>query len=495
MNFTNFILILFVPLLTFLSCNENIAPKQQKSNIILIMLDDVSPSLFGIYGLEGSARTPHIDALGKEGVVFQTCYATSMCAPSRVELFTGRYPDHTGVYRNNLWLDNSSDSVFLKNSAISKRLSEGGYTTAIAGKWNLKSSKPWDEESGFHEYCIWLNNINSKRRLIDVGQFDGFYEREKMTSRYWHPAFIRNGQLLDTDTEDFGPDIELEFIKNFIQSNVKDDKPFFALWSSVAPHVMMGSPAEYPSIPKNDIIKPNEENGSRDRQSDLLQLVEYMDHLIGQLIEFIGEQGIAENTIIIFTSDNPSSNDGKLRGTEKGALVPFIVKGAGILKRGLTKEMMDFTDIAPTILDLANLNKNLTSGDQADGISLKLFLYGDVSHTKEWIYSAMAGSQVVRNRNYLLEAVNPMLGLPRGRFYYTGPNRYGENYTIIPDSTSNGDYLNERAIFDQFLTEYPPLTLEHPYFSSPEGLKFLDFYTDPKRVKKHLTDIKLIGEL
>ncbi|MBT7406417.1 MAG: sulfatase-like hydrolase/transferase, partial [Opitutae bacterium] len=126
-----------------------------KPNIVLVLADDVSADMFSCYGQKGSARTPNIDRIAKEGVQFKTCFAPAICAPSRALFMTGVYANRTGVFRNDMWAFDSRGKLFTDRPSWSKLLQDGGYATAIAGKWHCGSREPWDENVGFDEYCLW----------------------------------------------------------------------------------------------------------------------------------------------------------------------------------------------------------------------------------------------------------------------------------------------------------------------------------------------------
>ena len=121
---------------------------QEKPNIVLIMLDDVSPDMYSAYGQPNAAQTPNVDKLAERGVMFKTCYASAMCGPSRVEIMTGLYGTTTGVTQNGLWAGNSRTDVYKDHQAFGKLLKDQGYATAIAGKWQESSdNSTWTDVS------------------------------------------------------------------------------------------------------------------------------------------------------------------------------------------------------------------------------------------------------------------------------------------------------------------------------------------------------------
>jgi arylsulfatase A-like enzyme len=452
-----------------------------RPNIILIMADDVSPDLYGIYGQPGAASTPNIDALGEQGVVFRTAWATAMCAPTRVELMTGRYANTTGVYRNDVWLGESRQNVYSENVAFAKILHDAGYTTAIAGKWHAGSQMPYDDVLAFDEYALW-ESLNEIKKLPGSPQFDGLMEDDKTTSRYWHPAYVVNGELLDTQPADYGPDIEAKFITGFIERSVIAGKPFLAYWPTVAPH---GSRTGAPTTPlygEPGVLgdAPN----AKERAARFRSLNEYIDLKVGEVWDRVTELGIADNTVIFFLSDNGTAVTAKTRGVERGSHVVFVAAGAGVAKRGLTDEITDFTDILPTLVDLAEAQESVPKDADFDGTSLVPFLRGDTDTHRDWIYAYIAGSQLFRTRDYMLEVVNPILGMPKGRLYYTGGERFGRGYTLIGEDDEQHEAA--RAYFDGLLQDFPPLTRDHEFFETTQGKEFLVEYEADKERAKHL---------
>lgn len=479
-KFLRSVLILFVCLFI-----QQIVKAQNKSkpNIVLIMLDDVSPDLYSCYGQEGAANTPNVDKLASQGVLFKTCYASAMCGPSRVEIMTGKYGANTGVLQNGMWLGDSRENVYKDHQAFGKLLKQSGYATAIAGKWHAGKSAPYNDEVGFEEYCLW-EGLKEIKKISGSPKFEGQLEDETTTSRYWHPGIIKNHELMDTKPTDFGPDIFADFIMDFIERKAKEGKPFLAYWPSVAPH---GTRTGCPTNPNRGTVGDlgskyisREENNARFKS-----LNAYMDGLVGKVMQKIEDLGIADNTIIIFTSDNGTAVTAKTRGVERGSHGINIIAGAGITQRGATDELTDFSDIAPTLLDFAG--GTLPKGKKFDGISLKPFLTGKKDTTKDWIYGFISTSQIVRTKEYMLEVVNPLLEMPNGRFYYTGSNRYGKGYQFVNNDPA---HKSERQKFDVFLQQFPPVLRSHPFWETKKGKKFLKKYTQPKSIEKHLYNHK-----
>ena len=455
---------------------------QQKPNIVLIMLDDVSPDMYSAYKQPQAANTPNVDQLAQKGVMFKTCYASAMCAPSRVEIMTGLYGTSTGVTQNGIWIGDSRTHVYKNHQAFGKLLKDQGYATAIAGKWHAGLEMPYEEAVGFEEYCLW-EGLKEISHLPGNPIFKGLMEDEKTTSRYWHPGIVKNGKLLDTKPTDYGPDLFADFIMDFMDRKAKTGQPFLAYWPSVAPH---GTRTGCPTNPNRGEVgdlggnQSSEENNARFKS-----LNEYIDGLVGKIVNKIESLGIADNTIIIFTSDNGTAVTAKTRGVERGSHVINIIAGAGIKTRGATDELTDFSDIAPTLLDFAG--GKLPKGKKFDGISLKPFLTGKTDSTKDFIYGFISTTQLVRTKTHMLEVVNPLLGMPEGRFYYTANYRFGKGYEYV---NNDPKHSIARTTFANYLKDKPAITIDHPYWQTKKGKKFYKEYTKPKAVEKHLYNHK-----
>lgn len=459
----------------------------EQPNIIVVLTDDVSPDMFSCYaphtpkGFEHAGSTPNIDKLAENGVMFKTCYGAAMSAPSRVELITGKYANSTGVYQNGMWV-NERSSLFLEDfNSFGKILKEAGYATAIAGKWHEGSVEPFDARGGFDEYSIW----SSLDKIKSSANYDGWeigLENETTSSRYWQPGIIQNGIAINTKADDFGPEINANFLMDFMEKSVKNGKPFLAYWPTVAPH---GTRKGVTTNPFRGEVGAMDKSDSGENSARFKSLVEYIDYLMGNIVEKVEDLGVTDNTIIIFLSDNGTAVTAKTRGVERGCHLVNVISGKGVMKRGVTDELTDFTDIAPTLIELAG--GTLPDGCSYDGKSLVPFLTGETDSHRDWIYGYISTSQLIRTKEYLLEVVNPMLGLPKGRFYYTGESRFGENY-IRAEKIPEHQEAYENIL--KLVGKFEPVTESHPFWKTNKGKGFYKLYTSPATMEKHLHNHK-----
>ena len=453
----------------------------KKPNIVLILADDVSADMFSCYGQPNAAKTPNIDRIAKEGVQFRTCFAPAICGPSRALLMTGVYANRTGAFRNDMWAFDSRGTLFTAQHSWAKLMSQGGYKTAVAGKWHCGAKEVWEPAVGFDEYCIYEGPDKIKGHFgIDVVA-EGLREDIDLPDvRYWYSSMVQNGKYVPVKKTHFGPDQRCDFLMDFMARKTKAKEPFVAYWPIVIPHGPYSTTPDAGKPMDIELPKPNVKGMSKEKKSQAIaawsqqqdrrfvNLIQYMDKLIGMLIGKAEELGIYDNSYFIFCSDNGTAVTAKDRGVERGVHVPFVVKGPGVRRRGLTDELTDFADIAPTLLDMGGVPH---PQDLAfDGKSQLPFLKGETGAHREWIYAYTGPVQVLRTKRYLLEARSPLYGKPEGRFYLTGNQRFGEGYTRIDD---NPEHRAQREKFAAIIESLPShLEKDHQFWSSNLGKKW-----------------------
>ncbi|MDX2442418.1 MAG: sulfatase-like hydrolase/transferase [Bacteroidales bacterium] len=342
------------------SCDRN---KAVKPNIILVMADDLGYECLACNGGE-SYKTPVLDELAATGIRYTSCFSQPLCTPSRVQIMTGKYNNR-----------NYSDFGILPpgETTFGNLLKEAGYETAIVGKWQLFGSKTdmrvygqgtYPTNAGFDEYCLW--------------------QIDKVGSRYADPLIHWNDSVPKVFKNEYGPDVFFRYIDEFLTK--KREAPFFLYYPMALPHD--------PHVPTPD----SEEWDSLPNHKDdrfFKDMVEYMDKSLGRIVSRLDELGLRENTILIFTGDNGTNRrivsiaDGKeIKGKKGipcfyGTHVPLIVNAGNMSNSGvINNDLVDFSDILPTICELAGVE--LTELE-TDGISFVGTLNGEKG-TREWIY-------------------------------------------------------------------------------------------------------------
>jgi arylsulfatase A-like enzyme len=217
------------------------------------------------------------------------------------------------------------------------------------------------------------------------------------------------------------------------------------------------------------------------KQSErFVNLIQYMDKLVGRLMTRAEELGIYDNTYFIFCSDNGTAVTAKDRGVERGVHVPYVVRGPGVKQRGMTDELTDFSDIAPTLLDMGGV----TSDAVFDGKSQLPFLTGRSDTHRDWIYAYTGPVQVLRTKHHLLEARAPYYDKPDGRFYYTADHRFRENYKRVDHDPEHAAV--RKKLFGVISSLPDHLGKDHPFWAGKDGQKWIRRNIDQGIIRKHL---------
>jgi arylsulfatase A len=487
-----------VVILSLMFCmGVSYAAKDSQPNNILIFYDDVGFEEIGFYGVRDEpTKTPHIDRMAERGTAFKTCWAQAICGPSRAMLYTGKYAVNNGEYDNKLHYIPGEANAAAKNRDnlpnLTRTMHDAGYTVAFAGKWHHAAFRgnvhSRSKDLGIDTYMETGTNPGPYEKLLgrklipddtwEVAALGGY----PIISRYWKPGIIHNGKMLETTMNDYGPDMLSDFICEFIKENADGDKPFLAVYPMVLAHTSHCiTPIEVAAgvEPSNQHFKKGEPEGRAvfDNQ------VRYMDQLVGKIIKQVEDAGIADNTIIIYSSDNGTTSSSKSKGVEYGVHVPFVVAGPSIKNRGMVDQLMDFTDILPTLADFGG---SPVADGVVDGVSLKPFLSGASEKTKPVIYSFPGPTRLARTQEYLLEAVCPLYDQPMGRFYKTNGSYDGRGYDNI---THNPEFSNVRKTFDEYLSRYPttlPSSFDDGLWQRTDLQTGLKHFTNSKTKKNHL---------
>lgn len=409
--------------------------KDQQPNVILIMADDLGQECIENYGGE-SYHTPRLSQLAQEGVWFSNAHSQPICTPSRVQIMTGKY--NVRNYIRFATLDRSQDT-------FGHAFRNAGYRTAIVGKWQLGGTSETIYKFGFDEHCLW--NISGAQN-----------------ERYVSPTLLTNGK-----TEDFrgqyGPDLQQAFAKNFISRH--QEKPFFLYYPVTLPH--------YPFQPTPDSPDwdPDREPWFNDTRY-FGDMVTYLDKLVGELVDFVRDEGIADNTLVIFTSDNGTDHriislqDGVSVKGAKGKMtvdathVPFFAIWPGTVPAGLQMEgLIDFSDVYVTLIDLAGITIDPKENAGKDGISFLPLLKGVPTATRDhsycWYMERTDMTEIktfVQNTDYKLHS--------DGRFINKTEDRF-EQQPLSEAVMTEQDHTLKRQ-FSQWMSQYDALRPERiPY--------------------------------
>ncbi|MBN2046650.1 MAG: sulfatase-like hydrolase/transferase [Anaerolineaceae bacterium] len=336
----------------------------RKPNIVFILADDMGYGDFSRFN-QHQSQTPAIDQLMDESICFTHQYTASpVCNPSRAALMTGRYPHRTGSIDTLEW--HGLERLALREITLADALKHAGYTTGHIGKWHLGSFDPrysptqrgFDEtvcfRGGMHDYYDWRIEYNDRPQHAD--------------GRY----------LTDVWTQE---------AVQFIRRHAKNE-PFFLNLCYNAPH----TPLQVPQ----DMVQPYLERGFNQGVSHIYAMIERMDQGVAQVLRALDEQGLTENTIVVFTSDNGPQFSGEgewqlnrfnchfngCKGTvyEGGVRVPLLLRwpAAGLNQGTTFDSMAHFTDWYPTLLAMAGINAGRLLGERVvDGVNLYPTLKGE----------------------------------------------------------------------------------------------------------------------
>ncbi|HSI75287.1 MAG TPA: sulfatase [Lunatimonas sp.] len=348
---------------TLILLSVSCAPKaeEKKPNIIYILADQWRASATGYAG-DPNVRTPNLDLLEKESFNFRNAVSViPVCTPYRASLMTGRFPTSTGMFVNDLHLPPSE-------LCIGDALLEGGYQTAYIGKWHLDgqgrhSFIPPDRRRGFEYWKAAECDHNYNHSHYYTGN-----SREKL---YW------DGYDVFAQTND---------AQQYIRDHADKDKPFALFLSYGTPHFPhLTAPEEYKSrYPLDKITVPANVPDSTINEALLLEFQGYyahceaLDKSIGDLLATLDELGLAENTLLVFTSDH-----GEMLGSHgvrakakqvplgESARVPFLLRFPSLHgDKGKVIDMpLNTPDIFPTIFGLVGLSvPGTTEGDDLSSV-------------------------------------------------------------------------------------------------------------------------------
>ena len=308
--------------------------RRKKPNVLIIMADDCTYNDLPVYSGQ-NAVTPHINKLASEGLVFNHAYlASAMCQPCRSELYSGLYPMRNGC----AWNHSASRPEI---TSMPHHLGALGYRVGLAGKVHVKPAKafPFETVNGFDPNCV--RNPTRPHDLKDVRQFIGSHQSQ----------------------------------------------PFCLVVALVEPHVpwVMGETSQYP--PKKLKLPPNIADTPRTREafSRYLAEISYMDQQVGEILEALDESGRANDTLVLFTSEQGSQYPGcKWTNWDTGVHTVLIARWPGrIAANRRTDALVQYADVLPTLVDAAG-------GDVAkhdyDGTSFLDALLGKTSRHRQYVY-------------------------------------------------------------------------------------------------------------
>ncbi len=420
-------------------------------NIIYILADDLGYGDLGVYG-QKIIETPHIDALANGGMKFTQHYSGSaVCAPSRSVLLTGQHPGHTPIRGNDEWRERGDTWNYLKmfedptlegqrpmpvnTVTVAQILKKQGYATGMIGKWGLGAP-----------------NTSSTPNQMGFDYFFGYNcQRQAHTLTPLHLWENNQRVMLRNDTvaphTRLGVNQEVEDYKSYLPYtrghyapaemqrramaflNDHKSEPFFLYYASPLPHLPLQAPEKWINYYRKKIGPEEPYTGnkgyfpSQHPRATYAAMISYLDEQIGELVQFLKDNDLMENTLIIFTSDNgptyatggadteffvSGGQFGSTRGEGKGFLkeggirVPMIAFWKGKIRQQSTSDHISaFWDVLPTLAELSGAPAIAST----DGISFLPVLLEQKRKIKTheylyWEIPEYGGQQAVRMGNW-----------------------------------------------------------------------------------------------
>lgn len=441
-----------------------------RPNIIIFFADDISARELPVYGSSAwsnpyrqdssddtcRAKTPVLDRLAEEGCWIKTAWAATVCNPSRAMMMTGRYAHITkwwnnkdkGVYRNEqgkltTWPVYESSPLLIGHVAQNT-----GYGTYWAGKTQMAGEY---SKHGFDEGCFTPGNLEHRdnpytdfkheyRRVdgrktlvnVDTGKPVDTYQQHGW---YWYPHVklmnhpSARGELVwwpnTAEAKErfglstYGPDVELEFVFDFMERTHKEGRPFFIYHTTHLGHDAFDwfDPDSKSCWPGTPVVKWDGSHYTRTEphvtgdagvydthgtvtESGIHTHINYIDYQVWLYQNELKELGVADNTVFIFTADNGTSGYGKNKSVQqRGCHVPMIIYAPGMTKHGGQNVLVSLADILPTIADLVGFD--IPADYLVNGESLVPFLFTDKPSHRRWLYTYRGPEQLIRGNAVL----------------------------------------------------------------------------------------------
>jgi arylsulfatase A len=416
-------------LLTF-ACLPSLAVAGDKQpNIVIILADDLGYGDLGCYNKDSKIPTPNLDKLAQQGMRFTDAHSPSaVCSPTRYGLLTGRYPFRSPLKKGvvGLWGAPIIEPGRLTMAAMLRRL---GYRTACIGKWHLGWS--WTTKDGKAPTAgpDFLSNVDYTKPIangpttrgfdyyfgVDIPNFPPYCYIENdrtigIPSVKSRPEFNRPGPMLPGwQWVDILPELSKRSVK-YIDESAKQAKPFFLYVPLTSPH--------YP-------IVPTKEFKGKSKAGDYGDFVMQSDAVVGEILAAIEKNGVAENTIVIFTSDNGPevvgevgigayerlmrfrhASMGLLRGVKRdlwegGHRVPFLVRWPGKIAPQSTSDVtIAHSDLMATFASL--LKAKLPNDAAEDSVDISLAFQGKQAPREGLIHASGSGKLALRQGDWVL---------------------------------------------------------------------------------------------
>jgi arylsulfatase A len=437
-----------------------------RPNIVFILADDLGYRELGSFG-QALIKTPHLDQLASQGMRLTQHYCgNAVCAPSRCVLVTAKHPGHAWVRSNKSTPPEGQEPIPASEVTIFELMQRQGYVTGVFGKWGLggpaSSGEPLSQ--GVNRF-FGYNCQSHAHSYYPSYLWDDYrhFPLKNVPPVPGHASLATGADPADPRSydefkgQDYGPDRINEQALAFVRAN--KDRPFCLYYPTVIPHVALHVP--------DDELKPYLELGWNDPpftrdggygytphftpRAAYAAMISRMDRYVGNLLNLLDELKLADNTIVVFSSDNGTTHldkevdytffksVGELRGLkgslyEGGVRVPTLVRWPGHVAAGSTSDRISgFEDWMPTLLELTG--GRVEAPSDIDGISLAPTLLGKEQPARPFLYRefpSYGGQQTIRVGDWKAVRQNMAKG-----------NLKIELYNIANDISEQNDVANE----------------------------------------------------
>jgi arylsulfatase A-like enzyme len=415
-----------------------------KPNIIYVLADDLGYGDLSCYG-QSTLVTPNLDRMASEGIRFTRHYAGStVCAPSRCVLLTGKHTGHASVRGN-------QDGVILDDEVtVAEILRDAGYATGCVGKWGVGNPPPQNDpkRNGFEYFYGYVNMFHAHNFypefIIRNGQRVSL--RNVLAAKWREPQpKVREGRGVAETKIDYVPDLVTWEALQFVERN--KSRPFFLYYALNVPHANNEGGQDGMEVPTLGEFAtkdwPQPEKG-------FAAMIRNIDRDMGRLFAKLKELELDHDTIVFFSSDNGPhqegghqmaffDSNGELLGMKRdlyegGVRVPLIARWPGKIEAGSTSDHPSaFQDMLPTLAELAGV-----TGPKLDGISLAPTLLGDTPSQQRhphlyWEFQEQGGKQAVLKDNWKAVKLN----------WKREPNGPLQLFDLSTDPTESNDVANK----------------------------------------------------
>lgn len=330
------------------------ADSSKQPNIILVMTDDQGYGDLSCHG-HPYLKTPNLDKLHAESTRFTDFHASPTCAPTRSALMSGNAPFKNGITHTIL----ERDRMTLSATTIAEVLKSAGYTTGIFGKWHLGDEDPYQPQNrGFDE--VFIHGAGG------IGQEYAGSQSDAPGTGYFDPIIKHNNRFVQT--KGYCTDVFFQQTLGWIKENQEPGKPFFAYLATNAPHGPYIVADKYSDVYKDKCSE---------KSAAFFGMIANIDENMGLLMEKLDQWQLANNTLLIFMTDNGSAAgtyNYDMRGKkgsphEGGSRVPLFMRLPGLTQPGVDIDRLArHYDLFPTLAQLAGAA--LPAADSIDGRSL-----------------------------------------------------------------------------------------------------------------------------